>query len=94
MLKAELYLHLLHTKPQAFLLLSHFHLECIVEKRVTFLYFLKNLQIPGHRKVLHKEQVRKNLKFLEERGYLSIKKPPHRKPLMEITILHEGFLYE
>jgi len=88
------FLSLFFYRQNAFLLLSYFHLEALQNDSRTFSYYPKDLKEVGSKVILKKEQIRKILPLLEEKGFISIKRETHRKPLIEITLLTEGFLYE
>ena len=85
------YNHLLFTRPQAFLLLSFFHLKSIQEHSKKFSYFPTDLRTIGYKSVLTKDQIHHLLPILENLGYISIKRESHRKPIIEITLLNVEF---
>jgi hypothetical protein len=94
MYKYDYYLSLFFYRTNAFLLLSYFHLKAEQDNSKTFSYYPSDLKIVGSKIVLKKEQIRKILPLLEQKGFISIKRESHMKPIIEITLLKEGFLYE
>jgi hypothetical protein len=91
--ESQAYLHIILTKPQAFLLLSYLHLRALVYRSNTFTYTPGELRTVGCRPVLTSQQARRMLLFLQERGYISITKITHMRPLVEVTLLRGEFPY-
>ncbi len=88
-----IYIHLALRKPQAFLLLSYFSMLSLCWNSKTFTYVVEELRAPGHRPALTEPQARRALIYLEKMGYISIEKIPHRKPIIEVTLLRGEFPY-
>ena len=91
MYRADLYIFLLLRRPQAFLLLSYFHLQTRDVRPNTFSFCPREIRDIGCKPVLTKAQVKKQLLFLEKNGYLLVNRESHRRPIIEITLLHGEF---
>lgn len=86
---SEFLLALFFYRPKAFLLLSYLkHLSCEKEN-TTFTFPIEEIRAISARPVLTKEQVKRNLKLLSERKFISVRNCQYTRKVRIITLLCE-----
>lgn len=90
MFENTILLDLFYHRPHSFLLLSYLKLIAEDKKTNQFVFWPKDLRTIGSRTILTKEQVRRNLKLLHERGLIRAEKLKYPKNIFEITLIQNG----